>query len=108
MNGWKYDSFHMIKVLKNLIIYFKLRAFVVVLIYDERWAPTYIDDGVNPCVTMQQDTKYVFSREHDDVIKWKHFPRNWPFVRGIHRSRWIPHAKASDTELWYFLWSASE
>ena len=20
---------------------------------------------------------------HDDVIKWKHFPRNWPFVRGI-------------------------
>ena len=26
-----------------------------------------------PCVT------------HDDVIKWKHFPRNWPFVRGIHR-----------------------
>ena len=23
---------------------------------------------------------------HDDGIKWKHFPRNWPFVRGIHRS----------------------
>ena len=20
-----------------------------------------------------------------DVIKWKHFPRYWPFVRGIHR-----------------------
>ena len=25
-------------------------------------------------------------RIHDDVIKWKHFPRNWPFVREIHRS----------------------
>ena len=24
--------------------------------------------------------------EHDDIIKWKHFPRYWPFVRGIHRS----------------------
>ena len=24
---------------------------------------------------------------HDDVIKWKHFPRNWPFVREIH---WSP------------------
>ena len=24
--------------------------------------------------------------DHDDVIKWKNFPRNWPFVRGIHRS----------------------
>ena len=23
---------------------------------------------------------------HDDVIKWKHFPRYWPFVMGIHRS----------------------
>ena len=22
---------------------------------------------------------------HDDVIKWKHFPRYWLFVRGIHR-----------------------
>ena len=22
---------------------------------------------------------------HDDVIKWKHFPRCWPFLRGIHR-----------------------
>ena len=23
--------------------------------------------------------------EHDDVIKWKHFSRYWPFVQGIHR-----------------------
>ena len=22
---------------------------------------------------------------YDDVIKWKHFPHHWPFVRGIHR-----------------------
>ena len=35
---------------------------------------------------------------HDDVIKWEHFPRYW----------WIPHTKASDAELWCFLWSASE
>ena len=26
-----------------------------------------------------------FALWHDDVIKWKHFPRYWPFVRGIHR-----------------------
>ena len=24
--------------------------------------------------------------DHDDVIKWKYFPRYWLFVRGIHRS----------------------
>ena len=28
----------------------------------------------------------IHPRPHDDVIKWKHFPRYWPFVRGIHRS----------------------
>ena len=27
----------------------------------------------------------VSPAQHDDVIKWKHFPRYWPFVRGIHR-----------------------
>ena len=26
-----------------------------------------------------------YSLSHDDVIKWKPFPRYWPFVRGIHR-----------------------
>ena len=26
-----------------------------------------------------------FILEHDDDIKWKYFPRNWPFVWGIHR-----------------------
>ena len=33
---------------------------------------------------------------------------DWPFVWGIHRSRWIPHTKVSGAELWCFLWSASE
>ena len=29
---------------------------------------------------------HFFHPEHDDVIKWKHFPRYWPFVWGIHQS----------------------
>ena len=34
----------------------------------------------------------LLSLYHDDVIKWKHFPRYWPFVRVIHRSPVnIPH-----------------
>ena len=34
------------------------------------------------------DTTYseLVTQSHDDVIKWEHFPRYWPFVRGIHRS----------------------
>ena len=33
-------------------------------------------------------TLYVLNyvREDDDVIQWKHFPRYWSLVRGIHRS----------------------
>ena len=41
-----------------------------------------------------QDNPYLFigtgpmipGAIHDDVIKWKDFPRYWPFVWGIHRS----------------------
>ena len=35
------------------------------------------------------DSYSIFNKGniHDDVIKWKHFPRYWPFVRGIH---WSP------------------
>ena len=35
------------------------------------------------CVSALIDTHLYC---HDDVIKWKHFPRYWPFVREIHRS----------------------
>ena len=40
------------------------------------------DDPVSP-----KTLHGVFTEtgQHDDVIKWKHFPRYWPFVRGIHR-----------------------
>ena len=48
------------------------------------------------------------TRAHDDVIKWKHSPRCWPFVRGIHRSPVNSPHGTSDTELWCFLWFAPE
>ena len=37
------------------------------------------NNSINPLV-------HDIGMNHDDVIKWKHFPRYWPFVRGIHRS----------------------
>ena len=53
--------------------------------------------GIQECMAFkQQALKYGdmpqvillngIRQRHDDVIKWKHFPRYWPFVRGIHRS----------------------
>ena len=50
-------------------------------------------------------TIYPVEYAHDDVIKWKHLPRYWPLVRGIHWSPVIPRTKASDADLWCFLLS---
>ena len=36
--------------------------------------------------TKQWLRPYICLRIPDDVIIWEHFPRDWPFVRGIHRS----------------------
>ena len=38
--------------------------------------------------TLRKDCSLAtnFLKTHDDVIKWKPFPRHWPFVWGIHRS----------------------
>ena len=33
-----------------------------------------------------RSTEYYALLKHDDVIKWKHFLRYWPSVRGVHRS----------------------
>ena len=42
----------------------------------------YRSEKANPPITK----KSMVVDLHDDVIKWKHFPRYWSFVRGIHRS----------------------
>ena len=46
--------------------------------------------------------------DYDDAVKWKHFPRYWPFVRGIHRASVDSPHKTSESKRWYFLWSAPE
>ena len=48
------------------------------------------------------------STEHDDVIKWKIFRVTGPLCGEFTSHRWIARTKASDAELWCFLWSAPE
>ena len=40
----------------------------------------------DPDVVTGSHTCKLHKDSHEDAIKWKHFPRYWPFVRGIHRS----------------------
>ena len=61
------------------------------------------------------DIFHVFNSDmpsHDDVIKWKHFPRYWPFVRGIarspvnspHKGQWRGALKLSMSCVWINDW----
>ena len=50
-----------------------------------KYGPLYRGLGHSSAVTVKEHASH-FEQTHDDVIKWKHFPRYWPFVRGIHRS----------------------
>ena len=45
---------------------------------------------------------YVFFAVTISRHQMETFPRYWPFVREIHRSRWNPRTKASYAELWFF------
>ena len=42
--------------------------------------------GVNWLPVNSSHKQPVMRKAHDRVIKWKHFPRYWTFVRGIRRS----------------------
>ena len=63
---------------------------------EKNWVPYFYRTGnlmVNSQVCLYDSRVIIIIHyyktllpQHDDVIKWKHFPRYWPFVRGIHRS----------------------
>ena len=46
----------------------------------------YNGEHYNNTFSPKYHSCHHISRHHDDVIKWKHFPRYCPFVRGINRS----------------------
>ena len=54
------------------------------------------------------DSKYERFFFHDDVIKWKHFPRYWPLWGGTHWSLVDSPHKVQWHAALMFLWSASE
>ena len=62
-----------------------------------------------PWTTIDRKVRNTFNISHGDVIKWKHIPRYWPFVREIRRSPMNSPHKASDAELFFnFIWSTPE
>ena len=48
--------------------------------------PQFFPNPLAVLVVVRHEGIELLQWNHDDVIKWKHFPRYWPFVWGIHRS----------------------
>ena len=57
------------------------------------------------CSVYRSINVFIF---HDDIIKWKHFLRYWPFVRGIHRSPVNSPHKGQWRGAVMFCWSVPE
>ena len=72
MNIWPWDT-------KRLVAWTMFSVHVILIIKF-----IHISCGSYPLYTKKLSS--YWTQSHDDVIKWKHFSRYWPFVRGIHRS----------------------
>ena len=76
----RYISFGNIKMLNND------NTFIQNTVYwceNLKASQNYCLDEKHPFMSGSICLQYMY---HDDVIKWKYFPRYWSFVRGIHRS----------------------
>ena len=76
-------------------------------LYSHKTCILIIKNIPNACLKFYKDkmpraTRVEQVGSHDDVIKWKLFPRYWPCARGIHRSPVNSPHKASDHGLWFF------
>ena len=82
---------------------------IVIFSFHRRSFPSYHSENEPSCFfTPQWWRPSGLFWLHDDVIKWKLFPRNWPFVRGIHRSphkgQWRGALMFSLICVWIFGW----
>ena len=81
-----------------------MAVFVSALVFDSRESRPSVD-RYTPC-----NRNHISSLwNHNDVIKWNHLSRYWPFVReSTTGHRCIPLTKACDAERRCFLWFAPE
>ena len=54
------------------------------------------------CISLKRKCHFDEIVVHDDVIKWEHFPRYWPFARGSPRSPVNSHHKGQWREALMF------
>ena len=82
-------------------------------LYSHKTCILIIKSISNACLKFYKDkmpraTRVEQVGSHDDVIKWKLFPRYWPCARGIHRSPVNSPHKGQWPWALIFLWSEPE
>ena len=75
------DLVNYIGIIKSITF---IPLFFLIFRMNQHWLPTIYHIHIGQ--VLPQLRRHLSNMDHDDVIKWKHFPRNWPFVREIHRS----------------------
>ena len=80
--GHIYEILHTIELFRDIGFFFFFTTLLENI--DDIWWATFCE-GLN-FKKFTISVAFLPSLLHDDVIKWKHLPRYWPFVRGIHRS----------------------
>ena len=90
-------------VIMCMWVYWKVCDFSTLLDF---WAESRMAWSMNNMHLCIRDVS-LFSKTmtHDDVIKWKHFPRNWALWGNSPVTGEFPSQRPVTQELWCFLWS---
>ena len=94
---WKIDTIQLYEPIYTPIrdklydMYFHCHAHYCYLAYNVTWDDVktllrVLWSFITFRIDVHHTLSYLIMLYHDDIIKWKHFPCYWPFVRGIHRS----------------------
>ena len=81
-----YYSTHVHFTWNNDIFMTSPMLFLLMIFWVQLWRSYDIFTTDTPCLTYDSETWGVFCKLHGGVIKWRHFPRYWPFVLGIPQS----------------------
>ena len=76
----------MYSLIKKVIVFYLITVLFENRYNDDRWQCCRVIVTARQCamrvvVTDKRDSDCSKMVVHDDVIKWKYFPRYWPFVR---------------------------
>ena len=88
-SGHGFNLCRLYKILYNVVLCYRVIFQVIRDTSDDIWKSLNSRAYISMTSCQKGPTRHAYAWPiwpFFDVIKWKHFPRNWPFVRIIHQS----------------------